>query len=119
MTDVKNIPEAPSRVQPPKNTDSIRRRIAHMLGHFGCNDALDWPEKRASASVSGEAHPIDIDSLQLVELALHIEAEFDIDFRDDLIPPAATLGDFVDMVEAALRQKAVDRRPNDIKKETI
>lgn len=109
MTDVKNIPEAPSRVQPPKNTDSIRRRIAHMLGHFGCNDALDWPE----------AHPIDIDSLQLVELALHIEAEFDIDFRDDLIPPAATLGDFVDMVEAALRQKAVDRQQNDIKKEII
>lgn len=114
MTDVKNIPEAPSRVQPPKNTDSIRRRIAHMLGHFGCNDALDWPE----------AHPIDIDSLQLVELALHIEAEFDIDFRDDLIPPAATLGDFVDMVEAALRQKAVDRQPtepaaNNISKEII
>lgn len=93
-------------------TDSIRRRIAHMLGHFGCQDALDWPE----------AHPIDIDSLQLVELALHIEAEFDIDFRDDLIPPAATLGDFVDMVESALRQKAVDRQPaepvaNDINKE--
>ena len=95
-------------------TDSIRRRIAHMLGHFGCQDALDWPE----------AHPIDIDSLQLVELALHIEAEFDIDFRDDLIPPAATLGDFVDMVEAALRQKAVDWRPtkpaaNDINKEAF
>lgn len=93
-------------------TDSIRRRIAHMLGHFGCQDALTWPE----------AHPIDIDSLQLVELALHIEAEFDIDFRDDLIPPAATLGDFVDMVESALRQKAVDRQPaepvaNDINKE--
>ncbi|MHB1631050.1 MAG: acyl carrier protein [Acidithiobacillus sp.] len=108
MTNAKNIPETT------KNTDSIRRRIAHMLGHFGCQDALDWPE----------AHPIDIDSLQLVELALHIEAEFDIDFRDDLIPPAATLGDFVDMVEAALRQKAVDWRPtkpaaNDINKEAF
>ena len=76
----------------PVTTISIRRRIAHMLGNFGC-DALAWPE----------AHPIDLGSLQLVELALHIEAEFDIDFRDDLIPPAATMGDFVDMVEAALR----------------
>lgn len=78
--------------------DSIRRRIAHMLGQFG-RDALDWPE----------AHPVDLDSLQLVELAMHIEAEFDIDFRDDLIPPAPAIGDFVDMVEAALRQKSVDK----------
>lgn len=81
---------------------SIRRRVAHMLGNFGFSpaDTLNWPE----------THPIDIDSLQLVELSLHIEAEFDIDFRDDLIPPAATMGDFVDMVEAALRQKACERR---------
>jgi acyl carrier protein len=79
---------------------NIRRRIAHMLGNFGFSsaDTLNWPE----------SHPIDLDPLQLVELALHIEAEFDIDFRDDLVPPAPTLGDIVDMVEAALRQKAVD-----------
>ena len=83
----------------PVTTASIRRRIAHRLANFGCTDALDWPE----------AHPIDLDSMQLVELALHIEAEFDIDFRDDLIPPAPSLGDFVDMVEAALRQKGVDQ----------
>ena len=86
----------------PVTTISIRRRIAHMLGNFGFSsaDALTWPETR----------PINMDSLQLVELALHIESEFDIDFRDDLIPPAATMGDFVDMVEAALRQKVVDHK---------
>lgn len=86
----------------PVTTISIRRRIAHMLGNFGFSsaDALTWPE----------THPINMDSLQLVELALHIESEFDIDFRDDLIPPAATMGDFVDMVEAALRQKVVDHK---------
>jgi len=46
----------------------------------------------------------------LVELSLNIEAEFDVDFRDDLIPPHPNMGDFVDMVEAALRQTAVDRQ---------
>lgn len=75
---------------------SIRRRIAHMLEGFGCDNALDWPE----------THPIDLDSLQMVELALHIEAAFDIDFRDDLIPPAATIEDFANMVETANLQKA-------------
>lgn len=86
----------------PVTTISIRRRIAHMLGNFGFSsaDTLTWPE----------SHLIDLDPLQLVELALHIEAEFDIDFRDDLIPPAPTLGDFVNLVEATLRQKAVDHK---------
>lgn len=77
---------------------SIRHKIARILQNFGHNDALEWPE----------AHPIDLDSLQLVELALEIESTFDIDFRDDLIPPSPSLGDFVDMVESAFRQKSVD-----------
>ncbi len=80
-------------------TESIRRRIAHMLVGFGHADALEW----------NEAHRMDdLDSMELVELSLCIEAEFDVDFRDDLIPHSPDLGDFVDMVEAAIRQKAVD-----------
>lgn len=86
--------------EPTKTTISIRRRIAHMLEGFGHPDALEWPE----------AHPIDLDSLQLVELALHLESEFNIDFWDELIPPSPSIGDFVDMVEAALRQKSVNDR---------
>lgn len=78
---------------------TIRRRIGHMLAGFGFQDAPDWPE----------THAIDLDSLQMVELAMSIEAEFDVDFRDDLIPPHPNMGDFVDMVEAALRQSAVAR----------
>ena len=84
----------------PKAGNSIRRRIGHMLAGFGFQDAPDWPE----------AHPVDLDALQLVELSLNIEAEFDVDFRDDLIPPHPNMGDFVDMVEAALRQTVVDRQ---------
>ena len=96
----------------PVTTISIRRRIAHMLGNFGFSSASLAPQalSPADALTWPETHPINMDSLQLVELALHIESEFDIDFRDDLIPPAATMGDFVDMVEAALRQKVVDHK---------
>lgn len=79
---------------------SIRRRIGNMLSSFGHPDAAEW----------SESHPIDLDSMELVELSLKIEAAFDVDFRDDLIPPSPNMGDFVDMVEAAMRQSAVDGR---------
>ena len=77
---------------------NVRRRIAHIMGHFGYTDALTWPE----------THLLPLDALQLVELSLHIEAEFDIDFRDDLIPSTPTMGDVVDMVDFATQHQ--DRR---------
>lgn len=84
--------EKPHNNEIAASTMSVRRRIGHMLSGFGCDGAQDWPE----------THPIAIGDLQSVELAIQIEAEFDIEFRDDLVPEKPVLGDFVRMVEAAM-----------------
>lgn len=72
--------------------ENIRKHIATRVENFGCKNPY-------------EGH-IDIDSMQLVELALQIEADYNIEFRDDLIPPDATLENFVDLVHKALQEVA-------------
>lgn len=72
---------------------SVRRRIGHMLVGFGFPGANDWLED----------HPVEIEDLQLVELAMRIESEFDVEFRDDLLPDCPVLGDFVRMVIEAMQ----------------
>lgn len=71
---------------------TIRERIHGILReHFG-----------ESANLADDVHleqGLGADSLDLVELTMDLEEEFDIDINDDEAPSIAVVGDIIKLVE--------------------
>lgn len=66
--------------------------------------ALEIPQEKLSAETD-IANDLDADSLDLVELAMNIEDEFEIELDDEVVPTLRTIGDLVAEIERLDAQK--------------
>ena len=74
--------------------EQIEQRVIDALVEFG--------EERENVSVAARFADLDVDSLDLVELAQIVEDEYGIEVRDSDLDKVETVGDVVDMVSERL-----------------
>jgi len=72
------------------STEQIERRVIDALVEFG--------EEPDAVSVDARIEDLDVDSLDLVELAQIIEDEYGVEITDSDMDALKTVGDVVDLV---------------------
>ncbi len=72
----------------------IEQRVIAALAEFG--------EERENLSLDARFADLDVDSLDLVELAQIVEDEYGIEVRDSDLDQVETVGDVVDLVSQRL-----------------
>ena len=74
--------------------EQIEQRVIDALVEFG--------EERENVSLTARFADLDVDSLDLVELAQIVEDEYGIEVKDSDLDKVETVGDVVDMVSERL-----------------
>lgn len=64
-------------------------------------DSLDIEEEKITME-SNLIDDLDIDSLELVDLTMEFESEFDVEIEDDEVEKIKTVGDIVNLVKSKL-----------------
>lgn len=72
------------------NKEAIAERLTEALVEFG--------EEKANVTLDAKFEELDVDSLDLVEMAQIVEDDYDVEISDEDMDKLKTVGDAVDFV---------------------
>ena len=79
---------------------SVEEKVIHIV-----SDQLDFPREKLNRT-SRFVEDIGADSLDIVELVMELEEEFDLQIPDDQAEKIKTVGEAIDFIEAKQKEKA-------------